>query len=345
MTEDIKKVAVLGPEGTYSEMVARKHYGENVDIVLTEGKTSLDAIHNIIDSVVTGEVDYGVVPIEDSVEGAVSGNFELYRTHDIYITKQFKLDVVHSLLGIGEEKDLTTIVSHDQALKHCKRFLDKNFPDLIIKPVESTAKAAKIAAADPHYGAIANKVNIKIHPNLKILRDNIHDYGKNETGFHHIGPNLEISEDADTTEVLMYPKTDHPGLLLNMLNKISEKNINLSKIVSYPSKGFLGEYIFDVKFDHKLDSLLKSGLDEIEESGETEYIRMLGSFSTYDYTMKSSEPPLKLPLDTIDVEGNTMKIDASALDIGIDYSIKYMGGNIIIRRPKGGVLQLFEEAS
>lgn len=343
MSEVRTRIAVLGPRGTYSEMVARKHY-EDAEIVFKEGNTPEEAIHNVFDSVVSGEVDYGIVPREDSVEGAVSGNFDLFRTHDVYVTKDLRLDVVHSLVGTGGEEELTTIVSHPQALKHCRRYLSKNFPDLRRLSVGSTADAARMASEDTNYGAIANEENTRIYPALKVMRDNVHDYRRNETGFDHIGPRLEIPDGLAKTSAIMYPALDYPGLLLEVLEKIKDRNINLSKIVSYPSKGDLGDYIFEMVFDCGITQDLKLILEEIKDIEGMDYIRILGTYDLHDYT-EPTEPPLKLPVDTIEIDDNVMKIDASVLDIGIDYTVKYLDGNIIIRRQRGGVLQIFEEVS
>ncbi len=293
-----------------------------------------------------GEVDYGVIPIEDSVEGNVNGVIDHFRTHDVFIENEFLLDVEHCLLGSTKVEDLKVIGSHPQALGHCRNFLKANFPNLETKGVSSTADAARMASKDSSFGAIANERCAEIY-GLKIFRRNIHDYGMNETRFLSI-TNEPISPVGQAkTSFLVYPKEDRPGLLLDVLTEFARQNINLSKIVSRPSRGSLGDYIFYLDVDiTQVDPRFKSVVKHIAELEEINQIRSIGSYTCITKKDKLSRTQkLKLPENTIVVEGDKIDVNGSNLEIGVYYPVCYSGGEYLIRRPKKGVLQLYEVES
>ncbi len=335
------KVATLGPEGTFSERVARENY-EDAKISLTP------EISTIFDLVTNGEVDYGVVPIEDNVEGDVRGALDLFRFNDVFITKEFHLEVRHCLLGTGKIEDLVVIGSHPQALRHCRKYLDTKFPNLTRKQTLSTAEAAKMASKDPTFGAIADERVAEIY-GLNILERDIHDYGSNTTRFFAIAASPQIpptTNGSTKTSIIVYPHEDRPGVLYDILEEFKEQDINLTKIVSMPSRGSLGGHIFYADFEGtQADANVNLALEHLESSPTVETIRRLGSF-TFNLTDKEIEeistPRLKIPRDTIVIEGAELDIDASDLDIGVFYPISYLGGKYFICRPKRGTLQIYE---
>lgn len=331
------KVAVLGPAGTYTEMVASEYYKNTAKFIYTD-------IPHIFDLVMNGEVVRGIIPIEDSVEGDVSGTIDLFRTHDIYITRELHLNVVHSLLGKGRIEDLKVIGSHEQALAHCKNFLDTNFPNLERRRTGSTAEAAKMASADPTFGAIANKKAAQIY-GLNILRENIHDYGVNETRFFEIASEPIIPDEPSKTSILLYPKEDRPGLLYNVLREFAEQGVNITKIVSRPARGVLGSYVFwlDIEGNKEKNPNVRLALENLKRLEVIEVIRELGAYP-YEGDRKRRKEAIRIkpPEKTIITKGGKITIDAHNLEIGPSYPLSYLGKDITIHRPSKGVLRLSE---
>lgn len=330
------KVAVLGPEGTNTEQVANKIWGKNAELHFM-------SIPHIFDSVMKGEVDYGIVPVEDNIEGDVKGTLNLFRTHEVFITKELHLEVRHCLLSAGEEKNIKKIVSHPQALVHCRLYLDENFPDIPLQAVSSTAEAAEMASKDSSIGAIANERNAKIY-GLDILKKDIHDWGSNTTKFFCIKNSPEIPKDPAKTSIIIYPQSDHPGILYEILEKFKRKNINLTWVESQPSWGDLGNYLFYLTFEgSEADPNIQSALKSIMDIDAVGMIRHLGSYS-YDKEIRDSQKPgLKYPKNTIIIKGNDIDVNANNLEIGLSYPIDYRGKKHLIRRPSKGMIQIYED--
>lgn len=326
-----KIIAVLGPKGTNTEEVAKKHWGNDANLRF------FDDVSGIFDSVMNGEVDYGIVPVEDNIEGDVRGTLDLFRTHEVFITEELQQEVKHWLLAKRDKENIKKIVSHPQALAHCRLYLNKNFPNIPRVPVLSTAKAAEMASEDDSIGAIANERNAEIY-GLKIISEDIHDWGSNTTKFFCIKATPEIPKQGPfRTSILIYPKSDHPGVLCDILEKFKKEKINLTQIESQPSWGKLGKYVFYLTFEGKEDYRVKEMLESLED---IETVRNLGS---YLYEEISQEYRLNLPRDTILIEekGKKIEINASNLEIKVPYPIKYLGKEYLIYRPHKGIIQLY----
>lgn len=329
-------VAVLGPKGTNTEEVAKKRWDKDANI-----HYFMD-ISEIFDSVMKGEMDYGIVPIEDNIEGDVRGTLNLFRTYEVFITEELYQEVKHSLLAKGRKEDIRRIFSHPQALAHCRLYLNEKFPNIYRQSVSSTAEAAKMASEDPSIGAIANERNAKVY-GLNILEKDIHDWGSNTTKFFCIKDSPEPPKGPAKTSIIIYPQLDRPGILYEILEKFKKKNINLTWIESQPSWGELGEYLFYLTFKgSKADPDIQSLLNSIEDMDVVKMIRYLGSYS-YDKDIQDSQKPkLKYPKNTIRIEENKLNINASNLEIGVSYSINYHGKEHLICRPQKGKIEIYE---
>jgi len=325
-------VAVLGPEGTNTEEVAKKRWGDDAKLLF------FDTVPEVFDSVMKGEVDYGIVPVEDNVEGDVQGTINLFRTREVFITEEIQHEVKHWLLAKGKKEDIKKIVSHPQALLHCRLHLDKLFPDIPKEAVSSTAKAARMASDDPTIGAVANKRNAEIY-NLDIITENIHDRGSNNTEFFCIKNSPETPKKGTTkTSIFIYPKLDRPGMLYKILGEFEKRKINLTQIKSRPSWGKSGDYIFYLTFDgNKEDPSVKATLDSIRAMEYIDTVRDLGSYSY----KKNLEDKLNLPENAIHINENKIEINANNLELEVLYPINYLGKEHLIRRPHRGVLQLY----
>jgi len=286
------KVAVVGPSGTFSEKVAKDKWKEEADIHFA------NRFSEIFDLVEKERVDFGIVPTEDSVEGDVQVSLDLLRRHDVYIVDELRLKLTHSLLGKKRIADLKVIGSHPQALLHCQRYLDVNFPTLDRRETSSTAAAARLASEDSSFGAIADERVAEMY-GLNVLKREIHDYGENTTRFLVISKKPTMPSGVAKTSIIVYPREDRPGVLEKILRPFSTMGVNLSRIVSRPSGRKLGEYIFFIDFevDHA-DPKVKQVLEDIEKLDDVLSVRNLGSY----------------PYSPIEKEIKKKEIDISKID-------------------------------
>ena len=273
------KIAVLGPEGTFSWEVAASNWGEDAEYIGTMNFT------HIFEKVNNKEVDIGVIPTEDSESGDVQDSFDLLEDYPLYIIGELYYKVKHFLLGKETTDKLTVIGSHKKPLSHCRKYLFTHFPDVRIEETASTAVAAKKASEDPTYGAIGSEGNAKIY-GLNILANEIHDKGSNETRFLVISPRelslQDIPRDSSAkTSIAVHTKRDVPGVLVEILSIFAKRKINLTRIVSRPDGGTLGnsnKFFLDLE-GRKDEPNIKSALQELEVLDSVMYYRDFGSYS------------------------------------------------------------------
>ncbi|OGI44949.1 MAG: chorismate mutase [Candidatus Muproteobacteria bacterium RIFCSPHIGHO2_01_FULL_65_16] len=268
--EDSMRVAFLGPEGTFTQEAALKHFGHFAKTV------PLAAIDEVFREVESGSAQFGVVPVENSTEGVVNHTLDMFLDSPLKICGEVELRVHHHLLGGGEDaKAATRVVSHQQSLAQCREWLDANLPRLERVPVSSNAEAARLAAADPATLAIAGDSAAKIH-GLKILVPNIEDKSDNTTRFLVIG-NLESAPSAaDKTSLLLSGK-NRPGALHRLLAPLARHKINMTRIESRPSRRGMWEYVFFVDIEgHIKDKKLRRTLAALER--EAAFLKWLGSY-------------------------------------------------------------------
>jgi prephenate dehydratase len=264
------KVAILGPRGTFSEEAANL-FDKNPDIV------SCHDIEEIFGNVISGSADFGIVPVENSLEGAIGMTAELLLKEDVKVFKEIVLDIRHSLMTLEgtDIGDITEIISHTHALAQCKGTLREL--NAKTRNFSSTAEAAKEVAEKglASTAAIAPKVAASLY-GLKILKEDIQDEDKNQTRFFVISKNDHKSTGNDKTSLIIGLK-DRPGALYDTLKSFAEKNINLTKIESRPSRRALGDYIFYIDLEgHREDGVVSEVLEELKES--TAFLKVLGSY-------------------------------------------------------------------
>lgn len=255
-------IGTLGPEGTYSHQAALKLGG---DVVFYDG------VHEIAEAVVSGVVESGVVPIENSIEGSVNATLDVLTDYDVYITSEIVVEVHHALIAGSE--DFTEIVSHPQALAQCRSYLKENYPDVDLRSVSSTARGVEVARREG-VAAIA-------HPSLadrglEVIAEDIQDKKANSTRFVRL--DTEPSElGGGKTTVILYPGEDRPGLLYDILGVFKERGINLTRIESRPSKRELGDYVFHIDF---IAGDVEEVLEELEDV--VEWVDYLGTYGKVD---------------------------------------------------------------
>lgn len=233
-----------------------------------------------MESVANDECTFGVVPIENSIEGPVGITLDsLAHNFDLKIYKEIIIPINQNLIVNPGCKmgDIEDVYSHAQAIAQCRGFITKNN----IQPhyAVSTARAAKDIVGDRSKAAIGNSKIVDLY-GLEILVPNIQDMDNNETRFVVISKKDHEITDNDKTSIIFSIYEDKPGGLYKILGIFEKNNINLTKIESRPSKKGLGKYMFFVDFEgHKDDILIKNILEEINDN--TYFLKIIGSYPKF----------------------------------------------------------------
>lgn len=263
------KIAYLGPQASFTNLAALKKFGSQV------GYIACNSIADVFLEVQRGWADYGVVPIENSIEGAVSHTLDVFVDSDLKICSQVILDVSHNLLANCAKDKIRRIFSNPQVFGQCRIWLKVNLPNAQLLDVSSTTRAAELAKKEKNSAAIASLLASKVY-GLKVLASGIEDSPHNITRFLVIGKNVAAPTGRDKTSVLFSIK-DRVGALYEMLLPFRKYGINLTKIESRPSKKKAWEYYFFVDIlGHERDGLVKKALRELER--KCTYLKILGSY-------------------------------------------------------------------
>ena len=288
----MKRIAFLGPEGTVSQESARYFFsGRPYEFV------PYSLISDVFAAAASGEVDYSVIPIENTIEGSVKMHMDLLvHEVDLPILAEWTYPSVQNLIGrkselatAGDYSGIRKVVSIDVAIAQCRQFLRKHLPHVEFEYVSSTAEGVRIVSqrGDDRIAAIGTKLSAQLY-GLDLLAENIADHDNNYTRFILIGrdkPDLPPAASYKTTILVTLPE-DYPGALHQVLSAFAWRRINLSKIESRPTKKKLGSYYFYIDIEASLDSvLLPAALQEIEAIGSQ--VRLLGSYPTYPYPNQS----------------------------------------------------------
>jgi chorismate mutase/prephenate dehydratase len=263
-------VGFLGPTGTFTHQAALKHFGAGAQLV------PVRAIVDIFDEVERRRVEYGVVPVENSTEGAVNVTLDRLIDSDAVICGELSLAIGQNLLsGARDLGAVKRVVSHPQGLAQCRRWLAEHLPDAPTEESTSTAAAAEMAAADPTVAAIASELAAQL-TGVPILRHRIEDNPNNYTRFLVIGRQPTKPTGQDKTSIL-FAMRNEPGSLYRILEPLARTGINLTKIESRPAKRRPWEYVMFVDFEgHRETPAVTSALAELEE--RTLFLRILGSY-------------------------------------------------------------------
>ena len=263
------KIALLGPEYSYSHLVGMKAYaGEELSFC--------DRIEEVFQRVTEKKAAQGIVPLENMLEGSVRESIKNFLRYEVKINKAYTMPIHHCLAA--QNDSYKTIVSHVQALSQCSGFVAEQKKVRIVE-CASTAKGMSMAAANKKYAAIGSKEAAEYY-GLPILYQNIEDNHDNVTKFVVISLEETVMEENAKTSLILKPKDDKPGLLFNLLAPFALKNINLGKIESLPSGRKMGEYVFYLEIDGNVrDEKVKSALDFLQDIVE---VYSLGSYEVVD---------------------------------------------------------------
>ncbi len=269
--EDDLTIAYLGPEGTWTHQAAIKKFGHSVNY------SAQPNFSDVFDQVARRAADYGVVPIENSTEGAVSHTLDLFVDSPLHICAQILLRIENGLMAAIPREEIKTLYSHPQVFGQCRGWILRNFPEADLVEVSSTTKAAQIARDQSAQGAAAlgGPLAAELY-GLTLLEESIQDRATNTTRFLVIGEKPCPATGNDRTSIL-FAIHDRPGSLVKALQAFDSFQINMSKIESRPSKRKDWEYIFYVDLaGHCEDPKVADALEEL--GNHCSLVKLLGSY-------------------------------------------------------------------
>lgn len=270
-------IGYLGPEGSFTHQALSRYLnkaGKNENIC------SFQTISQVIDSISSGKIQSGIVPIENSIEGSVGETLDqLSRaSQKVTINHEVIISIEHCLITRTKNlNDIKKVIAHSQALSQCQSYLKRFLPDAVLEPAASNSLAVKIVSeVNNELAAIGPKMAAEIYK-VPVFETGINDEKENFTRFVLIGIETMGPTGKDKTTIAFGVPYDKPGALVGVLNSFSNEKINLSRIESRPSRKTLGEYIFYVDLEaHREDPALKRALSQV--ASEFSFYRWLGSY-------------------------------------------------------------------
>jgi chorismate mutase / prephenate dehydratase len=267
------RVAYLGPQGTYTqraaEAAARVRFGSFVDYV------PLRTVEEVFGAAERGNADYGVVPVENSVEGSVGQTLDPFIGSPLKICAEILLRITHHLVGQGPLEVVRKVYSHPQALAQCRRWLTANLPAAELVESSSTSAAVRTTAESPDVAAVGSE-EAAVRYGVPVLARAIQDQAHNTTRFLLIGQRIGRPSGRDKTSIL-FSVRDRVGALHDVLAVFARRGINLTRIESRPSRRQPWEYVFFVDFTgHPEESNAAAALEEMQEACTT--VKVLGAW-------------------------------------------------------------------
>lgn len=263
-------VGYLGPEATFTHSAALKRFGNSTDL------KSLESVSEVFEEVEREAVDYGIVPVENSSEGAVRHTLDRFLTSNVSICSECYLAIELCLMTRAEElADVRKVYSHGQALSQARDWIERNLPEASIEETMSTAEAARVAAEEDHAAAVASEVAADIYE-LDVLVRNVEQPAANYTRFLVLGTDSPAPTEDDKTTIA-FSVQDRTGALQRILEPFNDYEINMTKIESRPSTQKTWDYIFFVDFQgHMSDPPVEELLDELRS--RSSMFKVLGSY-------------------------------------------------------------------
>jgi chorismate mutase / prephenate dehydratase len=264
------RIAYLGPEGTFSQAAAYKHFGHAV------GNVPCGTIDDAFRAVETGRADYAVVPVENSTEGTVSRTLDLIVGGSLKICGEVMLPVHQNLLRkTADQKDIARVYGHAQSLAQCRHWLNQHLPNAERVSVVSNAEGARLAAEDPSAAALAGDIAAEIY-GLNVVVPRIEDEPNNTTRFLVLSDHDAMSSGRDKTSLAM-SAANVPGAVVKLLQPLAEAGVSMTKFESRPVKGANWEYLFFVDIEgHRDDPVVAAALKEV--TARAAMVKVLGSY-------------------------------------------------------------------
>ncbi|MDR0401898.1 MAG: prephenate dehydratase [Endomicrobium sp.] len=263
------KIAFLGPFATFTHQAAIYNFG------LTNHFIPVQSLNDVISEVENNRANFGVVPVENSDEGSIDITLDILVDTELKICAEVSLKIEQCLLVKDPNVEIRKIYSHSHALAQSRNWIIRNYPNVDLVSVSSTAEAAKKAAKEKFAGAVASEVAAKMY-NLCILQKGIQESRKNFTRFFVVGRTITKPTGKDKTS-LVFTVNDEIGALYNVLEIFNKSNVNLMKIESRPTKKRAWEYMFFVDFRGHINE--KNVIDMIKSlKNNCIFVKSLGSY-------------------------------------------------------------------
>ncbi len=268
-----ERIAYLGPSGSFSHQAAESRFGAMSEYM------AIGSIRTIFEVVNSGMARFGVVPIENNQEGMVPETADCLEQYDLHIVAEIPMSVHFTFASkVDRLSQIKKIYSKDIAFRQCRRFIDEvvNNPSVALVPVESTSKAARMAAEETDSAAICSKIAAQDY-HVPILFENIEDSSDNQTRFFIISKRFvnQRSGNDKTSILVKLAHSDEPGSLANFLQEFNRSSINMTKIESRPAKkGKSFKYWFFIDFEGHFED---RNVQDIMEKYKKE-IKWLGSY-------------------------------------------------------------------
>jgi len=270
-----QKAVYLGPEGTFSYFAGVEMLGGSTEF---EPCRSLDEVFR---TVAEKEAALGIVPLENSLQGSVGRNLDLFLTYPVYIQAEIYCRIGHHLMGSGRTlTDVTSVYSHPRALEQCTGWLDSHLPEAAVIPARSTAAAARAVIGRPEHAVVGHRKLAEMF-SLNLFATHIEDMPDNWTRFVVVGPDLPAGGHRDKTS-LLFTLPDRSGALVEILTVLARRQINMKKLESRPLKAEAWRYMFfaDVECDLR-DDEYAGMMRDLADNCHT--LRILGSYPAGKY--------------------------------------------------------------
>lgn len=268
--EDSMTVAYLGPEGTFSQEAVAKHFG---GITPAAPCGSIDEVFRRVE---TGAAGYGVVPVENSTEGAIGRTLDLLLSTPSKVCGEIVLPVRQCLMSRARRLgDVRKVYSHVQSLAQCQQWLARHLPRAACSPVVSNAEAARVAARERNAAALGPKLAAAIY-GLTVLARNVEDEPRNTTRFLVLALQDAAASGSDKTSLILSTR-NVPGAMHDLLAPLAANRVSMTRLESRPSRTGLWEYVFYVDVEgHQSDPNVARALAELDQKAS--FLKNLGSY-------------------------------------------------------------------
>lgn len=269
--EERVRVAFLGPDGTFSHQAASRQFGSQVEYV------PVTTLRDVFTLTERGDTQFGVVPVENTIEGPITVTFDALVETDVTICGEIKLEISQHLMSrTGLLEDVQKVASHPQPLAQCRGWLEANLHGIETLQTTSTAAAAQLAQADEKVASIGSEVTAEVY-DLVPIASAIEDHRGNTTRFLVIGRETPAPSGQDMTSAIFTVRRDQSGALHDLLGPFAKHGVNLAAVQSRPMKGKPWEYNFIVDMEgHQEDEAVRLALAEAAELAASH--KVLGSF-------------------------------------------------------------------
>lgn len=263
------QICYLGPEATFTHLASISKFGSSIRYV------PADNINEVFNEVEQGRCDYGVIPVENSIEGGVTHSLDMFVDSDVKICSEILFKISHNLMSHSRKQDIKRIYSNPQVFGQCRHWLQANLPKASLIDTSSTTAAAKKAALEDGSAAIASKLASNLY-NLPLIEEGIQDFKQNVTRFLVLGRNFPQATGKDKTSIVISLK-DKVGALHELILPFKRYQVNMTKIESRPSKRKAWDYYFYIDFEgHVNTPRVKKMLSAIDK--KVKFLKVLGSY-------------------------------------------------------------------